>query len=72
MPEATSSDRHRKGSVQLKAWVPEELRAQFNDACKTPGVPAASVLRDMMEAYCAQVAAAVASAGKTEAVDGQG
>ncbi len=71
MAEATSPDRHRKGSVQLKAWVPAELRARFNEACKTQGVPAASVLRDMMEAYCAQVAAAANAASNAGAADGK-
>lgn len=61
-----TSDRHDKDSVQLKAWVPRDLRERFHRSCQQQGVPAASVLRDMIEAYCAQVAAVA-----EEGVDGQ-
>lgn len=48
-------DRHRVDSVQLKAWLPGALRSRFNTCCKAQGVPAAAVLRDLMEAYCVHV-----------------
>ncbi|WP_157644027.1 hypothetical protein [Burkholderia ubonensis] len=55
MSKKKPADRHRTGSVQLKAWLPETLRSRFNSCCKAQGVPAAAVLRDLMEAYCAHV-----------------
>ncbi|KVP17273.1 hypothetical protein [Burkholderia ubonensis] len=55
MTKKNSADRHKSGSVQLKAWLPEALRSRFNACCKAQGVPAAAVLRDLMEAYCAHV-----------------
>jgi hypothetical protein len=55
MPKNKSADRHRAGSVQLKAWLPESLRDRFNTSCKAQGMPAAAVLRELMEAYCAHV-----------------
>lgn len=61
-----TSDRHDKDSVQLKAWVPRDLRERFHRSCHQQGVPSASVLRDMIEAYCAQV-----DAVSGELADGQ-
>lgn len=55
MAKTSSSDRHSSESVQLKAWVPKALRARFNACCKAQGTPAASALRSLVEAYCAQV-----------------
>lgn len=55
MPKPNSADRHRAGSVQLKAWLPETLRDQFNASCKSQGMPAAVVLRELMEAYISHV-----------------
>ena len=63
-----NTDRHHKDSVQLKAWVPRDLRERFRLSCQQQGVPAASVLRDMIEAYCAQAAAGAESG---ELSDGQ-
>ena len=48
-------DRHRAGSVQLKAWLPETLRERFKQCCAIQGVPVSETLRDLMEAYCLHV-----------------
>lgn len=56
-----NSDRHDKDSVQLKAWVPRELRERFHHSCQQQGVPAASVLRDMIAAFCVQCEAVAQS-----------
>jgi hypothetical protein len=55
MAKKSSTDRHSPESVQLKAWVPNALRARFNACCKSQGTPAATALRSLVEAYCAQV-----------------
>jgi predicted DNA-binding protein len=55
MAKNNSADRHSPDSVQLKAWVPAALRTRFNACCKAQGTPAASALRSLVEAYCAQV-----------------
>lgn len=55
MAQTSASDRHSPDSVQLKAWVPRTLRARFNACCKSQDTPAATALRALVEAYCAQV-----------------
>ena len=55
MAKTSAPDRHSPESVQLKAWVPKTLRARFNACCKSQGTPAATALRALVEAYCAQV-----------------
>lgn len=67
MSKKKSADRHSADSVQLKAWLPVTLRSRFNTCCKAQGVPAAAVLRDLMEAYCVHVEEVDAS-GQGEAV----
>ena len=44
-------DRHRAGTVQLKAWVPAELRQAFLSTCTARGLAASVVLRAVMQAY---------------------
>lgn len=48
-------DRHRAGTVQIKAWVPGELRDEFSSACNVQGVTASMVLRGLLAAYIQQV-----------------
>lgn len=56
-------DRHRTGTVQIKAWVPEELRDEFFSACTTQGVTASTVLRGLLTAYVQQIRHAQAFGG---------
>lgn len=55
MTEKKFIDRHSPDSVQLKAWVPKQLRTRFHACCLAQGAPAAAVLRDLLTAYCSQV-----------------
>lgn len=62
MADKKSVDRHRVDSVQLKLWLPRIQRARFTACCHGQGVPAATVLRDLMDAYCNTVEAVQAPA----------
>jgi hypothetical protein len=72
MAKTNSSDRHSPDSVQLKAWVPRQLRARFNACARAQGVPAAEVLRDLLTAYCSQVESLGAGAAAGEGGNGEG
>lgn len=45
------SDRHRTGSVQMKVWVPDDLKYEFTSLCALQGVCASVVLRGLLAAY---------------------
>lgn len=45
------NDRHRPGSVQLKAWLPAELKNDFASHSALRGASASEVLRDLIAAY---------------------
>lgn len=47
-------DRHRAGSVQLKLWLSEELKYDFNSLCARQGVSSSAVVRGLIEAYLRQ------------------
>lgn len=43
--------RHRPASVQLKAWIPSQLRDDFAAACRGRGMTSSTVLRGLLLAY---------------------
>lgn len=43
--------RHRPFSVQLKAWIPSQLRDDFAAACRAQGMTSSTVLRGLLLAY---------------------
>jgi len=47
-------DMHRVGSVQLKIWLPEELRTSFAAVCTETGDTTSRTLRHLMQAYIKQ------------------
>lgn len=49
----TSRDRHR-ALVQMKAWVPADLKAEFVTRCELQGASASDVMRGLMVAFIAQ------------------
>lgn len=49
------NDRHRDGSVQLKVWLPDELKNEFASVCAVQGVCASVVLRGLLTAYVQQI-----------------
>lgn len=51
----TSRDRHRD-LVQMKAWVPADLKTEFVTRCKLQDASASDVLRGLMVAFVAQAA----------------
>lgn len=51
----TSRDRHRD-LVQMKTWVPADLKAEFVTLCKLQDTSASDVLRGFMVAFVAQAA----------------
>lgn len=57
------NDRHRAGTVQIKAWVPAPLRDEFFSVCTAQGVTASTVLRGLLTAYIQQVRHAQVSEG---------
>lgn len=48
------NDRHRPGSVQLKAWLPAELKNDFASQCALRGASASEVLRELIAACIRQ------------------
>lgn len=48
------NDRHRPGSVQLKTWLPAELKNDFASQCALRGASASEVLRELIAAYVRQ------------------
>lgn len=44
-------DRHRAGMVQLKTWVPSNLKNEFASVCALQGLCASVVLRGLLAAY---------------------
>lgn len=50
------SSRHRAGSVQMKVWVPEDLKNEFASLCAVQGVCASVVLRGLLAAYVQRAA----------------
>ena len=44
-------DRHRAGSVQMKVWVPNDLKNEFASLCAVQGLCASVVLRGLLAAY---------------------
>lgn len=51
MNTPSKKGRHCPSSVQLKAWVPTELRADFAKVCAARGLTVSSVLRGLLLAY---------------------
>lgn len=49
----TKRDRHRD-LVQMKTWVPADLKAEFVTRCKLLDASASDVLRGLMVAFIAQ------------------
>ncbi|MBN8498508.1 hypothetical protein [Accumulibacter sp.] len=52
------SGRQRAGSVQMKIWLPEDLKNEFASLCAVQGVCASVVLRGLLAAYVQRAAGA--------------
>lgn len=51
----TSRERHRD-LVQMKAWVPADLKAEFVTRCKLQNASASDVLRGLIVAFVVRAA----------------
>ncbi|MGC3965162.1 MAG: hypothetical protein QM803_18095 [Rhodocyclaceae bacterium] len=59
-----SGGQHRAGMVQMKTWLPNELKNDFASLCAVQGLRASVVLRSLLAAYVSR--ASGAPHGKTE------